>query len=64
MIHVVELTQDAYNAVMNAVSSEIRKCFECSKEDAQMMEDYKKNLLLARELLKSGLWATRLDEYK
>lgn len=57
MCYEILLTQDEYNAVLSALHSAIRDCFECPKEEAEMMEAHKNDLLSARGVLLSA-WAT------
>ncbi len=56
MLHKIMLTQAEYNAVCSALSAEIRKCFEAPKDEAFMTEEYRRDLLEARESMKSGEW--------
>lgn len=45
------LTNDERNAILSALSAAIEKCYETPKEDAAMMEEYKRALIDARRVV-------------
>lgn len=57
-----EFTQAEYNAVMNAISEGIRACYETPVDDRFMVDEYKRDLLHAREAMKSAVWEQRKAE--